>query len=118
MSAVTGFKAYDIRGRLGIDRDDEIAYRIGRAFALALGAKTVVLGRDVRASSEALAASVARGLVDEGCRVLEALLQQSQYAAKSQAGLSCTAPGDLPHNSERDRSHRRLHRAGVCQAVR
>jgi len=71
MSALTCFKAYDIRGRLGIDLDDEIAYRIGRAFALALGAKTVVLGRDVRASSEALAASVARGLVDEGCRVLD-----------------------------------------------
>ncbi|MDP2737618.1 MAG: phosphomannomutase, partial [Pseudorhodobacter sp.] len=51
--------------------DEEIAYRIGRAFAQALGAKTVVLGRDVRASSEALAASVARGLVDEGCRVLD-----------------------------------------------
>ena len=71
MSALTCFKAYDIRGRLGVDLDEEIAYRIGRAFAQALGAKTVVLGRDVRASSEALAASVARGLVDEGCRVLD-----------------------------------------------
>ncbi|MDP3958811.1 MAG: phosphomannomutase, partial [Pseudorhodobacter sp.] len=66
MNPLTCFKAYDIRGRLGIDLDEEIAYRIGRAFAQALGAKTVVLGRDVRASSEALAASVARGLVDEG----------------------------------------------------
>jgi len=71
MSALTCFKAYDIRGRLGVDLDEDIAYRIGRAFAQALGAKTVVLGRDVRASSEALAASVARGLVDEGCRVLD-----------------------------------------------
>ena len=71
MNPLTCFKAYDIRGRLGVDLDEEIAYRIGRAFAQALGAKTVVLGRDVRASSEALAASVARGLVDEGCRVLD-----------------------------------------------
>lgn len=68
---LTCFKAYDIRGRLGQDLDEEIAFRIGRGFALALGAKTVVLGRDVRASSEALAAQVARGLRDQGCTVLD-----------------------------------------------
>ncbi|SIT81573.1 phosphomannomutase [Yoonia rosea] len=71
MSALTCFKAYDIRGRLGIDLDAEIAYRIGRAFAEALGARTVVLGRDVRASSEELATSVARGVMDAGCDVLD-----------------------------------------------
>ena len=68
---LTCFKAYDIRGRLGIDLDESIAYRIGAAFALALDAKTVVLGRDVRASSEALANSVAQGLIDQGCDVLD-----------------------------------------------
>lgn len=71
MTPLTCFKAYDIRGRLGIDLDEDIAYRIGRAFALALEAKTMVLGRDVRASSESLAASVARGLMDAGCAVLD-----------------------------------------------
>ena len=71
MSALSCFKAYDVRGRLGIDLDEAIAYRIGRAFALALGARTVVLGHDVRASSESLAESVARGLMDSGCDVLE-----------------------------------------------
>lgn len=68
---LTCFKANDIRGRLGVDLDEEIAYRIARAFAQALGAKIVVLGRDVRASSEALAACVAQGLSDEGCEVLD-----------------------------------------------
>ena len=68
---LTCFKAYDIRGRLGQDLDEQIAYRIGRGFAVALGAKTVVLGRDVRASSEALAAQVAQGLRDQGCTVLD-----------------------------------------------
>lgn len=71
MTPLTCFKAYDIRGRLGIDLDENIAYRIGAAFAVALNAKTVVLGRDVRASSEALAQSVARGLTDQGCEVLD-----------------------------------------------
>ncbi|MFA8444025.1 phosphomannomutase [Yoonia sp.] len=71
MSNLTCFKAYDIRGRLGIDLDEDIAYRIGRAFAKVLDAKTVVLGRDVRSSSEALAAKMAQGLIDEGCNVLD-----------------------------------------------
>jgi phosphomannomutase len=71
MTALTCFKAYDIRGRLGIDLDEGIAHRIGRGFARALGAKKVVLGRDIRASSEALAAAVARALQDEGCEVLD-----------------------------------------------
>ena len=71
MSDITCFKAYDIRGRLGIDLDENIAYRIGAAFAVALEAKTVVLGRDVRSSSEELAKSVAQGLTDQGCDVLD-----------------------------------------------
>jgi len=71
MSDLTCFKAYDIRGRLGLDLDENIAYRIGAAFAVALNAKTVVLGRDVRASSEALSKSVAQGLIDQGCEVLD-----------------------------------------------
>jgi phosphomannomutase len=71
MTPLTCFKAYDIRGRLGIDLDENIAYRIGAAFAVALNAKTVVLGRDVRASSEALSKSVAQGLIDQGCEVLD-----------------------------------------------
>ena len=71
MTRLTCFKAYDIRGRLGIDLDADIAYRIGSAFAETLDAKTVVLGRDVRASSEVLASSVARGLTDAGCNVLD-----------------------------------------------
>ena len=69
--ALTCFKAYDIRGRLGIDLAENITYRIGAAFAVALDAKTVVLGRDVRASSEELANSVAQGLIDQGCEVFD-----------------------------------------------
>ena len=71
MSGLTCFKAYDIRGRLGIDINECIAYRIGAAFADALEAKTVVLGRDVRGSSEELARSLERGLIDQGCDVLD-----------------------------------------------
>jgi phosphomannomutase len=63
------FKAYDIRGRLETELTPEIAYRIGRAYAEVLGASRVVLGRDVRPSSETLAAAVAQGLTDAGVAV-------------------------------------------------
>ena len=44
MTSLTCFKAYDIRGRLGIDLGENTAYRISTAFAVALNAKSVVLG--------------------------------------------------------------------------
>ena len=69
--SLTCFKAYDIRGRLGIDLDEAIARRIARAFAETLGARRVVLGRDIRASSETLAAAVAEGLMQAGVEVLD-----------------------------------------------
>lgn len=65
------FKAYDIRGKLGAELNDEIAERIGRAFGQVLAAKRVVLGRDCRASSAALAAAVAKGLMAAGVEVLD-----------------------------------------------
>lgn len=71
MTRLECFKAYDIRGRLGVDLDAGIAYRIGRGFASALGAKRVVLGRDCRASSQDLAASVTAALMAEGVDVLD-----------------------------------------------
>ncbi|MDG3042228.1 phosphohexomutase domain-containing protein [Roseicyclus marinus] len=71
MPPLSCFKAYDIRGRLGDELNEEIAYRIGRAFAEVMTARRVVLGRDVRPTSEALAAAVARGLVEAGVEVLD-----------------------------------------------
>lgn len=68
---LTCFKAYDIRGRLGIDLDENIAFRIGRGFVRALNAQRVVLGRDCRASSEMLAQAVTQALIAEGVEVLD-----------------------------------------------
>lgn len=65
------FKAYDVRGRLGDNLDEDIAWRIGAGFAVALGCRRVVLGRDIRASSEALSAAVAEGLTGQGVEVLD-----------------------------------------------
>ena len=70
-ASLTCFKAYDIRGRLGHDLDEGIATRIGRAYAEVLGTRRVVLGRDIRASSQALADAVAEGLMAAGAEVLD-----------------------------------------------
>ena len=58
MSELTCFKAYDIRGQLGTELDEDIAYRIGRAYAEFLKPKNVVLGGDVRLTSESLRAII------------------------------------------------------------
>ncbi|MDO5630559.1 MAG: phosphomannomutase [Paracoccus sp. (in: a-proteobacteria)] len=68
---ITCFKAYDVRGELGVDLDADVAYRVGRAFAQARGAKKVVVGRDSRESSPELAAALIRGLTEGGADVLD-----------------------------------------------
>lgn len=71
MTALTCFKAYDIRGRLGEELNEGIARRIARAYAEVLGAERVVVGHDPRASSQALVEAVKAGLVDAGVEVLD-----------------------------------------------
>jgi phosphomannomutase len=74
------FKAYDIRGIYPIDLDEEIAYRVGRAFAVLLDARQVVVGRDMRLSGPALMAAVTRGLTDQGADVLDiGMVSTDQY---------------------------------------
>ncbi|MBU3028840.1 phosphomannomutase [Paracoccus marinaquae] len=68
---ITCFKAYDVRGELGKNLDADVAYRIGRAFAQARGARRVVVGRDSRESSPELAAALIEGLTDGGADVLD-----------------------------------------------
>ncbi|WP_371334954.1 phosphomannomutase CpsG [Klebsiella quasipneumoniae] len=65
------FKAYDIRGKLGEELNEEIAYRIGRAYGEYLKPKQMVLGGDVRLTSEGLKLALAKGLQDAGTDVLD-----------------------------------------------
>ena len=71
MQELTCFKAYDIRGKLGEELNEDIAYRIGRAYGNYLKPKTVVVGGDVRQTSEALKLAVANGLMDAGVDVID-----------------------------------------------
>ena len=65
------FKAYDIRGRVPDELNEEIVYRIGRAYAEFLKPSKVIIGRDVRLSSEAFSSALARGLTDAGVDVFD-----------------------------------------------
>ena len=65
------FKAYDIRGRVPDELNEEFAWRLGRAYAAFIKPKKVVVGEDIRPSSRALAAALSRGLNEGGVEVLE-----------------------------------------------
>lgn len=71
MEKLTCFKAYDVRGKLGEELNDDIAYRIGRAYGEFLKPKSIVLGSDVRLTSESLKLSLAKGLQDAGTDVID-----------------------------------------------
>lgn len=71
MAALTCFKAYDIRGELGTELNEDIAYRIGRAYGEFINPKTIVVGGDVRLTSEPLKLALANGLRDAGTDVLD-----------------------------------------------
>jgi phosphomannomutase len=74
------FKAYDVRGVYPDQIDGNAAYRIGRAFTRVLaemrggtpnGGLQIAVGHDMRVHSPALAEALVRGLLDEGCKVLQ-----------------------------------------------
>jgi phosphomannomutase len=91
------FKAYDIRGRVPDELNEDIAYRIGRAYAEFLKPSKVIIGRDVRLSSESLSAALAGGLTDEGTDVSDIgvcgteEVYFSTFILKTDGGIMVTA---------------------------
>jgi len=68
---ITCFKAYDIRGQIPNELNADICYRIGNATGAFLDAKTVVVGRDMRLTSQEFAEAVIKGLMDAGIEVYD-----------------------------------------------
>ncbi len=69
MDKFSCFKAYDVRGRIPDQLNEDIAYRIGRAYAAFLQPAKVVVGYDIRLSSLAICTALTRGLRDSGVDV-------------------------------------------------
>jgi phosphomannomutase/phosphomannomutase/phosphoglucomutase len=63
------FKAYDVRGRVPDELNDDLAYKIGQAFSAFLQAGRVVVGYDIRLSSKDLVSALSEGLTTGGTEV-------------------------------------------------
>jgi phosphomannomutase len=99
------FKAYDVRGIYPDQMDEQVAYRVGRAFARVISdlEETPVeqlrlgLGRDMRLTAPAMAHEYAHGMLDEGAHVIDVGqvgTEQLYFLVGSQqldGGLMCTA---------------------------
>ena len=59
-----GFGAYDVRGIYPDEVNEELAYRVGKAFVQLLGAKRVAVGHDIRLSGPAFSEALTRGLTE------------------------------------------------------
>jgi len=71
LNSITCFKAYDLRGRIPTELNDDVAYRVGRGYAQFLKPARVVVGRDIRLSSAGLTDALCRGLADSGVDVYD-----------------------------------------------
>jgi phosphomannomutase len=71
LKAITCFKAYDLRGRIPNELNDDVAYRVARGYAQFLAPQRIVVGRDIRLSSAGLTDAVCRGLTDSGVDVYD-----------------------------------------------
>ncbi len=94
---LTCFKAYDVRGRIPDELNEEIAYRIGAAYASFVGPKRVAVGRDIRLSSESILDAVAGGLLDSGVDVVDIglcgteMVYYATFAHELDGGIMVTA---------------------------
>ena len=100
MQEITCFKAYDVRGRVPDQLNEDIARRIGRAYAEVIKPRQVVVGHDIRLTSEAIKAAVTQGLLEQGVDVYDIGLCGTEeiYFATSHAGMDGGIAVTASHN--------------------
>ena len=100
MEDMSCFKAYDVRGRVPDQLNEDVAYRIGRAFVDVLGARRVVVGHDVRLSSETIKGALTDGLRVQGADVYDIGLAGTEeiYFATSHSGMDGGIAVTASHN--------------------
>jgi len=102
MTALSCFKAYDVRGRLPDELNESIVYQIARAYAAFVKPARVAVGRDIRDSSATLAEAFQRGLTDSGVDVADIGLCGTEvvyfatFAAQLDGGVMVTASHNPP----------------------
>ncbi|MEA3429960.1 MAG: phosphomannomutase/phosphoglucomutase [Nanoarchaeota archaeon] len=89
------YSTYDIRGLYPAEINEELAYKVGRAFVTFLECKKVVVGRDGRTSSPSLQKALMQGIIDQGADVFDIGLTATplmNFAAKDyDAGIMISA---------------------------
>ena len=100
MTELTSFKAYDVRGEIGVNIDEDIAYRIGRAVAQHFCAKSMVIGFDARETSPAFAAAASLGARDAGADVINIGMAgtEEMYWAVTEFGACAGIEVTASHN--------------------
>jgi phosphomannomutase len=100
VSDLTCFKAYDIRGEIGVNIDEDVAYRIGRAVAQHFNAKSVVIGFDARETSLSFAAAASQGARNAGADVMNIGMAgtEEMYWAVSEFGACAGIEVTASHN--------------------
>ncbi len=100
MEEITCFKAYDVRGRVPDQLNEDIARRIGRAYAQVVKPKKVVVGHDIRLTSESIKAALTEGLLEQGVDVYDIGQSGTEeiYFATSHAGMDGGIAVTASHN--------------------
>jgi phosphomannomutase len=99
---IAGFKAYDLRGRIPSELNEDVAYRVGRAYADFVHPRRVIVGRDIRLSSEELSRALEQGLLDSGVDVYDVGLCGTEvvyfatFSGKMDGGVMVTASHNPP----------------------
>ena len=99
---IAGFKAYDLRGRIPSELNEDVAYRVGRAYADFVRPRRVIVGRDIRLSSEEISRALEQGLLDSGVDVYDVGLCGTEvvyfatFSGKMDGGVMVTASHNPP----------------------
>src|SRR5262245_11631852 len=97
---MTIFKAYDVRGVYPTELDEALAWKIGVAFVSVTGAKSLAVGRDMRASAPKISEAFIEGACTAGARVTAIGLASTPmtYFAIGSLGVDGGAQVTASHN--------------------
>jgi phosphomannomutase len=102
VTTLTCFKAYDVRGRIPGELNEDLAYQIGLAYVKFIRPRSVAVGRDIRQSSMDISRALIRGLTDGGTDVIDIGLCGTEgvyfatFAEKFDGGIMVTASHNPP----------------------
>ena len=103
MTTITCFKAYDVRGRVPEELNEDVVYRIGRGYAEFLRPRTVAVSRDIRLSSDALTDVLIGSLLDAGVNVVDIgvggteMVYYATFSRELDGGIMVTASHNPPN---------------------